>query len=122
MTGEPWPPSPTPVPAPPASPAPGTKLGEVRFSFDCAYLTQANREYLIRLVREVSPGTRITIEGHTDRVGSYAYNDRLSYRRAQAVADVLMAMPLELTVTWFGETRAGGVDAAADRRVVLRVP
>jgi outer membrane protein OmpA-like peptidoglycan-associated protein len=37
-------------------------------------------------------GTRVRIEGHTDSVGSEAYNQDLSRRRAQAVADSLTSL------------------------------
>jgi outer membrane protein OmpA-like peptidoglycan-associated protein len=38
---------------------------------------------------EGSPGTKIIVEGHTDSRGSDAYNDALSNRRAQSVAEAL---------------------------------
>jgi outer membrane protein OmpA-like peptidoglycan-associated protein len=38
-----------------------------------------------------SPGTHLVIEGHTDSVGTDDYNLALSQRRAQAVADTLIA-------------------------------
>ena len=37
------------------------------------------------------PQTKIVVEGHTDSVGSDAYNDALSQRRADAVASALLA-------------------------------
>jgi len=37
------------------------------------------------------PQTKIVIEGHTDSVGSDAYNDVLSQRRADAVANALLS-------------------------------
>jgi OOP family OmpA-OmpF porin len=33
----------------------------------------------------------ISVEGHTDRLGTTAYNDRLSQRRAEAVKDYLVS-------------------------------
>jgi outer membrane protein OmpA-like peptidoglycan-associated protein len=38
--------------------------------------------------------TRMRVEGHTDSYGDAAYNDQLSQRRAQAVADVLIGIGL----------------------------
>ena len=38
-----------------------------------------------------NPNTRVKIEGYTDSVGSDSYNQELSQRRAQAVADALQS-------------------------------
>jgi outer membrane protein OmpA-like peptidoglycan-associated protein len=52
---------------------------------------------------------RVTIEGHTDNVGSDAYNDDLSSRRAAAVRDALIhdygIASARLASTGFGERR-----------------
>jgi outer membrane protein OmpA-like peptidoglycan-associated protein len=52
---------------------------------------------------------RITIEGHTDNVGTDAYNQDLSTRRAAAVKDALVRdfkVPAgRLTTAGFGESR-----------------
>jgi outer membrane protein OmpA-like peptidoglycan-associated protein len=57
------------------------------FAFDSAVLTPAAQSYLGILVQEIrSSGHTVTeIVGHTDRVGSAAYNLRLSKLRALAV-------------------------------------
>ena len=50
---------------------------------------------------------KISIMGHTDNVGSPAYNDKLSKDRAQAVADYMIAKginPNRLIVVGFGST------------------
>jgi len=39
---------------------------------------------------EAHPGTHVTIEGHTDSIGSAAYNQQLSQRRADSVRDYLI--------------------------------
>lgn len=64
---------------------------DILFDFDKAivkpqYLSQVQElaDYLKRFIH-----TKVTIAGHTDDRGSYAYNQRLSERRAQAVADLL---------------------------------
>ena len=46
-------------------------------------------EALERILRR-RPGTRILIEGHTDAVGSAAYNLALSERRAESLKRVLV--------------------------------
>jgi len=64
---------------------------------DVAYLLKRNPQ--IRLIR---------VEGHTDWIGSDAYNRRLSGRRANAVRDYLIAKGVEpnrLVAVGYGETR-----------------
>ena len=51
---------------------------------------------------------RFQIDGHADRSGTDAYNQRLSERRAQAVAEYLMArgvMPQQMAMRSFGESQ-----------------
>jgi OOP family OmpA-OmpF porin len=42
-----------------------------------------------------NPNIKVTIEGHTDSIGSDAYNQRLSERRAQAVKQYLVSRGIE---------------------------
>jgi outer membrane protein OmpA-like peptidoglycan-associated protein len=61
----------------------------ILFAFDSAELqpeAKKNIESLVRVLNKY-PDTNILIEGDTDNVGSEEYNQRLSERRAQAVAD-----------------------------------
>ena len=44
----------------------------------------------MRLLKE-NPGLKLTVEGHTDDVGSRAANEKLSRERAAAVVDALAA-------------------------------
>ncbi|HEX5514806.1 MAG TPA: OmpA family protein [Gammaproteobacteria bacterium] len=66
-------------------------LGEVLFPFDSAELQAGSQRALDRLARylQANPGNNILIEGHTDSTGDAAYNQRLSERRAEAVARAL---------------------------------
>jgi outer membrane protein OmpA-like peptidoglycan-associated protein len=64
---------------------------------DVAYLLQRNPQ--IQLVR---------VEGHTDWIGSDAYNQNLSERRANAVREYLIRKgiaPSRLVAVGYGETR-----------------
>lgn len=65
---------------------------DVLFAFDSADLSEeaVSRlgEVAVEIGERAAPGA-LTIVGHTDSNGSDAYNDDLSQRRAQAVADVL---------------------------------
>jgi outer membrane protein OmpA-like peptidoglycan-associated protein len=75
------------------------------------------------------PQTRITIEGHTDSVGSEQANMVLSERRANAVADELRARgvdPGRITTAGLGESRPIASNATEggrqlNRRVALLV-
>jgi outer membrane protein OmpA-like peptidoglycan-associated protein len=61
------------------------------FAFNSARLTQSARAYLDILVQRIRSSHRPVTEvvGHTDHVGSAAYNLGLSRRRARAVRDYL---------------------------------
>lgn len=66
-------------------------LDDVNFEFDSATLTAKARNQLnavaARLVKNA--GVRVNIKGYTDSRGSSDYNQRLSQRRAEAVAEHL---------------------------------
>ena len=63
-----------------------------KFDFDQAVIRSENREMLSRIagVLLASQGYRLSVYGHTDDVGTKEYNQTLSERRAQAVADYLI--------------------------------
>jgi len=67
-------------------------LGDVLFDTNTATLKAGAGERIDRLAAFLgeNTGTRVIIEGHTDSRGSDAYNEELSRRRAQAVADALL--------------------------------
>lgn len=103
-TGEPAPATESPAPPVCQSPSPeqaadlaGCATGDlivlrgVNFNFDSASLTPAATTTLNGVAESLQqlPALRFEIGGHTDAIGSDAYNDDLSKRRAQAVADHL---------------------------------
>jgi peptidoglycan-associated lipoprotein len=59
----------------------------VTFDFDSTALDSAARTALDQQVKwlKAHPGVRMTVVGHTDKVGTESYNDRLGLRRARAV-------------------------------------
>ena len=88
----PPPPAPAPTPAPPPAPAPITiDLNGVNFDFDKSTL----RPDAVAILAEATeilkryPDLRVEVAGHTDSVGTAAYNQGLSERRAKAVYDYL---------------------------------
>lgn len=94
----------------------------VTFAFDSAQLTPQARAVLARqadFIRQF-PELRFSVYGHTDLVGSDAYNYRLGLRRAQAVVDFFARQGisrdrLEALVS-FGETQPLVVTESRERR------
>jgi outer membrane protein OmpA-like peptidoglycan-associated protein len=69
-------------------------LPSVNFQFDSADLTPDGRgrvDQIANIVRREAPNRRIAVEGHASResAAQEAYNQRLSERRADTVADAL---------------------------------
>jgi outer membrane protein OmpA-like peptidoglycan-associated protein len=83
-------------------------LGDVLFEFNRAEVKPTAQSSLAKLADFLKqyPGRRVLIEGHTDNVGSDAYNENLSRRRAEAVALQLEAMGVQaprVTVVGYGK-------------------
>jgi outer membrane protein OmpA-like peptidoglycan-associated protein len=72
--------------------APQSKY-EIYFAFDRAEITPEAARIVSAAAKSAMAGnlTRIDVVGHTDTVGSAAYNQRLSVRRADAVRKALLA-------------------------------
>lgn len=93
----PPPPPPAPKPPPPPPPAPTSEkvtfAAEALFDFDKSVVKPEGRARLDDLVGKIKG---ITLEvviavGHTDAIGTDAYNQRLSVRRAEAVKAYLVS-------------------------------
>jgi outer membrane protein OmpA-like peptidoglycan-associated protein len=85
-------------------------VSDVLFDFDKATLRPGARERLARVagILLAHRGLNINVEGHTDSVGSDAYNQRLSEARAQSVRDYLVSSGIQQGVVGtagFGETK-----------------
>jgi iron complex outermembrane recepter protein len=76
------------VPPPVVTPAPVPKSYLVFFDFNKSDLTPQATEIVDQAAKNagVAKVTQLTVTGHTDTVGSDAYNMRLSRRRAESVA------------------------------------
>ena len=123
-------PAPAPVVAPTPAAAPAVaRTYLVFFDFDRADLTDRARQ-IIGEAATNSRGagtTRIEVSGHADRSGTPQYNQRLSERRAQAVAAELERRGIArsaMTLQAFGESRplvptADGVREPQNRRVEI---
>jgi OOP family OmpA-OmpF porin len=71
--------------------APVSINGDVLFAFDSSALTETGRAALDKLVSTITPGSTVTVVGHTDKIGTAQYNLKLSQHRAGAVGDYLNA-------------------------------
>jgi outer membrane protein OmpA-like peptidoglycan-associated protein len=102
----------------------------VRFAFDSADILPAARSQLDALaegIKLLAPERIVTVEGHTDAVGTDAYNLALSRARAQAVRDYLVqrhGIPAaRLKPVAYGESRpleGSDPNAGVNRRVQFR--
>ena len=101
----------------------------VFFDWDKYNLTERARQIIGEAAgasRKVQT-TRIEVAGHADRSGTPAYNQRLSQRRADAVAAELVRQGIarnEIAVSAYGESRplvptADGVREPQNRRVEI---
>jgi OOP family OmpA-OmpF porin len=124
----PPPPPPPPPVAKPAPPAPGTKITEIKgpqFDFNKSTIKPDGKRRLddvVRLMRD-NPNLRIVAVGHTDSVGSDAYNMKLGEKRASAVADYLLSegvSPSRVDVRSEGESRPVASNATAEGRAENR--
>jgi iron complex outermembrane receptor protein len=89
----PPPPAPAPAAPPPAPVAEAARSFQVFFDFDKSDITAAAARVIQAAADAVKAGhvVQITVTGHTDTVGSAAYNQGLSERRAAAVKSGLVA-------------------------------
>src|SRR6476620_10714842 len=129
LTSEPPPP---PPPPPPASKVERTIiLDDVLFDFEKSNIKPEAGAILDRLVAFMNENKdkSVNLSGHTDNVGTEAYNQRLSERRVNSVKDYIVKKGVDAGRVWgqgFGEskpiadnkTREG---RAKNRRVEIKV-
>ena len=114
----------TPAPAPQAA-----RTYLVFFDWDRADLTDRARQIIAEAAQATTrvQVTRIEVNGYTDRSGTPRYNQGLSVRRAQAVANELVRLGVPrgaIAVQGFGESNplvptADGVREPQNRRVEI---
>lgn len=96
-------PAPAPAPAPVCKPQNETVTvsAEKLFGFDKANLREEGRKVLEETAAKIKANPEITaviVTGHTDRIGSDAYNQKLSERRAKQVAEYLIAQGVDSNI------------------------
>jgi outer membrane protein OmpA-like peptidoglycan-associated protein len=123
----PAPPAPQPAPTvtaiaqpvPPAQPGHLTLDGEAYFAFNKHNLTPLGRERLDKLLGELERADydAIVITGHTDRLGTDAYNNKLSEKRAQEVKRYLSQKGVnadKIQAKWVGSAEPVTAPGACD--------
>lgn len=122
------PPAPKPAPAPAAAPAPAkpkviTLAATSLFDFNKAVLKPAAKteidQKVIGKLASVGKIKLIVVGGHTDRIGSAAYNQKLSEKRADAVKAYMVSKGMDgnmIETIGFGKTTpAQGVPKCDDK-------
>ncbi len=77
----------------------------VLFGFDRSVLLESSREELLKLYDHLKSNAnlKITINGHTDAIGTEPYNQQLSAKRAEAVANYLLGLGIiKDRIVWHG--------------------
>jgi OOP family OmpA-OmpF porin len=126
------PPPPPPPPAPPPPPvAQRIVLRGVNFDFNKANIRPDAAGILREAATILKDNSSVTVsvEGHTDAIGSDAYNQKLSQRRAEAVKQFLVKEGIpasRLTTRGFGKSQPVASNDTEDgraqnRRVELKV-
>ena len=126
---DPVPATPTPAPGPVVQP-PTTRqaivLNNVLFDFDKSTLKPEGKAEIDKLVAEMNKfgGDSVVIIGHTDWIGTDAYNMALGQRRADAVANYMKAAGIDASrigAKSMGESQpAVPNDSAANRALNRR--
>jgi outer membrane protein OmpA-like peptidoglycan-associated protein len=125
------PPAPPP-PAPPAPPPPTHQVYLVFFDWDKYNITPEGQQIIQLAANQYHAGgsVRLTVTGFTDTSGSASYNQRLSERRANAVAAALERLGVprtDMAVSGRGENdlrvpTPDGVREPQNRRVEIVFP
>ncbi|SDS31621.1 OmpA-OmpF porin, OOP family [Halopseudomonas litoralis] len=120
---------PAPAPAPAPEPAPEMQSVrvelDVKFDFDRDTIRPEFRQDIQSLAEfmKTYPSVTTTVEGHTDSVGTDAYNKDLSERRANSVREALIAEGVEssrVNAAGHGESNPIADNSTDDGRAMNR--
>ncbi|ETD36128.1 cell envelope biogenesis protein OmpA [Pseudomonas chlororaphis subsp. aurantiaca PB-St2] len=99
----------------------------MHFEFDSAKLTAADKTKLDTIatrLKQEAPSAQLRVTGHTDSVGSDAYNQRLSEKRARSVTEYLISAGVPrssfVSVVGAGESQPVADNKTADGRAMNR--
>jgi outer membrane protein OmpA-like peptidoglycan-associated protein len=102
-------------------------IRDVHFEFDSAKLTAADKtrlDLIVTRLKKEAPSAQLRVTGHTDSVGSDAYNKKLSDRRAHSVVEYLISNGIPrssfVSVSGAGESQPVADNKTADGRAMNR--
>ena len=125
----PAPPQAAVVPPPAPAPAPDScgriVLRGVNFGFDSAEIDAASEGVLDVAAEQLNgcPNVAVRVQGHTDSIGTEAYNQGLSERRAESVRSHLIGRGVpasRLTAVGYGESQPIASNDTAEGRALNR--
>lgn len=98
-------------------------IDEILFRFDSANMASGNKKTMDNIAKLLNTGAaiqRVVIEGHTCNMGDSAYNQKLSYKRAQTIKDALVRdygfKSQMIKAVGFGESVPVASNSTADGR------
>ena len=108
-------------------------LHDVHFAFDKSNLTASAKDTLNVIVRYLKDhlDRNVEVQGHTDSIGTDAYNQGLSERRANAVKDYFVSQGISvgrISIHGFGESKPIADNGTKEgralnrRAVIIEVP
>jgi OOP family OmpA-OmpF porin len=124
------PPPPAAPPPPPVAPAPVDDCGRivlrgVNFAFDSAEIDPPSSVVLDAAADQLKecPNVSVSVQGHTDSVGTDAYNQGLSERRSEGVQGHMIGRGVSasrLTAVGFGESQPIASNETEEGRALNR--
>jgi outer membrane protein OmpA-like peptidoglycan-associated protein len=99
-------------------------MARLHFAFDQYNLTPLAKSALQSAVKKQSErGANLSVEGHTDSVGTEEYNQALGLKRALSVHELLVTQGIDknkVTVRTYGETKPLKPNNTAENRALNR--
>lgn len=97
----------------------------VLFDFGTSFLSAKEKASLSGIIKRVknSETCQITLKGHTDSIGGFDYNDRLSEKRVAAVKNYLVSCGLDrncISTGYYGENKPVVSNSDEDNRKLNR--
>lgn len=118
-------PPPPPPPPPPPAPKKIVELHGPNFDFNKATLKPSGKKLVDTAVKAMKDNAsmRVSVEGHTDAIGSEAYNQKLSEHRANSVRDYMVSQGVassRITTVGHGKSKPIANNATEDGRAQNR--